>query len=322
MNKRFVVIILTSVGISGTLQAAVKPVAARKTTLAVAASTSTVTTVPPEIVKRRQQIYDWGAKADPSKAPSFIEALGDKDPYTRVLAAQSLGELRWASARGPLESVLLTDPNPEVRESAAQALRRMPAVESSPSLIKALNDSTESVRIVAADTLGMAPSGPAAVQALCAALADQSVGVRRTAVFSLRRLNDVSAVAALEGVLKDPDTYVRANAVQAIGMLSDRKSPPAVIKGMIHDREPLVQVSVANALAPSGDKAAFDKAKSLLPSSDRTVKMLAIETLGWSKDSDVKAQLKTLANDADLGVKQTAQQALRRMDQKEKYDKK
>jgi len=308
MNKSFLLLIFSSLAFSG-IASAVEP------------STGTAQSrVPAEALKRRNQVDAWASKGDAANASSLITALGDKDYYTRVLAARGLGDLRWAAARARLEALLLEDPHAEVRESVAQALRQMPDPSSIPALEKALLDSSESVRIVATDVLGLTGS-TRAVQALAGALKDQSISVRRTAAVGFQRLNDPAAMPALLSALKDPDVYVRSNAILAIGAITGRKTLPAGVKEALKDREPLVQAAAARTLAASGDISGLQNIKVLLQSSDPLVKLQAIEASGWSKDPEVKAQLKSLAADPDPGVRQGVTLALQRIQQRETHEK-
>jgi HEAT repeat protein len=63
-----------------------------------------------------------GYLEDDEALPVLLQALEDREPRVRTLAADALIRLHPASVIGPLEQRLLTDPDPEVRMASAQAL--------------------------------------------------------------------------------------------------------------------------------------------------------------------------------------------------------
>jgi len=71
---------------------------------------------------------------DPSTTDGLIEALNDKIPALRVLAAQALGELRQEKATAPLVAVLTADDWP-LKKSAIEALGKIRSRDSIEPLI-------------------------------------------------------------------------------------------------------------------------------------------------------------------------------------------
>jgi HEAT repeat protein len=57
---------------------------------------------------------------------SVLTFLGDKDAQLRRRAATALGDLGDGRAREPLTQLASTDPDPEVRKAAEEALPKLP----------------------------------------------------------------------------------------------------------------------------------------------------------------------------------------------------
>lgn len=128
----------------------------------------------------------------------------------------------------------LSDPSPDARAEAAEALGRVLAIEPKnpdvvAALIRALDDSADPVRIGAATALsnpGVRPE--AAVPGLIAALADTAHPmVRWQSALVLARFGPRASAAAdaLTAALRDPDPRVRSAAAQALGEIRTSGKP-------------------------------------------------------------------------------------------------
>lgn len=95
-------------------------------------------------------LYTGCGKTD--EVSILIRKLKSNDPNARVVAADTLGEIKDASAAGPLIAAL-KDENPDVRESAADALGEIGDTRAVEPLIAALKDRNPDVRESAADAL-------------------------------------------------------------------------------------------------------------------------------------------------------------------------
>jgi HEAT repeat protein len=124
-----------------------------------------------------------------STVDSYIEALKDHNPVTRMNAAEGLGRFgSEAEAAITALSEALKDNDPRVRGSAAWALERIgsEARAAVPHLIEALRDQNQRVRRAAAGALGrMGPEAKVAIPALIEALKDHDPAVRRNAAWAL-----------------------------------------------------------------------------------------------------------------------------------------
>lgn len=115
-----------------------------------------------------------------------IKKLQSKNPYTRVRAADALGDMGYhaALALGNL------------------ALAGINANNAAPSLIQALHDEDEQVRTFAARSLNYI-GDPQAVEPLIHALRDEDMGVRADAASALGKLKDKRAIVPLLEMLKE-----------------------------------------------------------------------------------------------------------------------
>ncbi len=138
----------------------------------------------------------------------------------------------------------LKHPDLRVRYAAAADLGQIgsPAV---PALMEALKDTSEYVRIFAADTLGQIRD-PQAVPALTESLEDRNRPVR---MYASRALMEIGfpAVPALIVALQDTDANVRQSAALALGGIDDPRVVPALIVAL-QDTDAMVRLFSAVAL--------------------------------------------------------------------------
>src|SRR5207302_1466 len=139
-----------------------------------------------------------GTITDPRAVSLLVATLGTENPCVRRVAAKLLGRsvVTAAVLRGQFEDAsfakdvlpLLRETDPVMRATAAEALGRM--------------------------------KSPRVGAALVGALKDRTAAVRRAAVRALADLHERSAVAPLEGLLRnDPDREVQRECARALGEL-------------------------------------------------------------------------------------------------------
>jgi len=268
-------------------------------------------------VKRRQAAQAIAQDTDPAQAGAkFLEMAKDKDAMTRALAAESIGNLKFAPARGKLEELLLGDPNEQVREAAAVSLRQIADPAAVEALGKALNDVSPNVRVTALSGIAFYRDTNARplVEAACK---DKAAEVRRTAVYVLGRLDDPQAVPVVKGLLNDVDLGVRAGAAQTLGTLHAVDSKEA-LTALLKDPEKPVQASAALSLAILGDSSGTEAAKGLVQDPDIAVRLLAIDALGWSKDPSAGRLLESLLTTSPADTRAAVRGALARHQQMRK----
>ncbi|MCB9451340.1 MAG: HEAT repeat domain-containing protein [Anaerolineaceae bacterium] len=157
----------------------------------------------------------------------LIQALTDPDSEVRKSAARILGDL-GEPALLPLFNALRHE-NTEVRKISAQILEKLGDVRAFEPLIDALADGDDGVRRSAASALGKL-GDVRAFEPLIDALADGDDGVRRSAASALGKLGDVRAFEPLIDALADGDDGVRRSAASALGELGDVRAVPALIE--------------------------------------------------------------------------------------------
>lgn len=121
-----------------------------------------------------------------------------------------------------------------------------PTEEQLPVLIKALEDSKQSIRRLATVLLGMI-GGKAVLPYLYQALHDQSVSVRRTAGDTLSDLGDPDAILQMTKALNDPNKLVRWRAARFLYEIGDETALPA-LRGAQDDPEFEVRLQIKMAL--------------------------------------------------------------------------
>jgi HEAT repeats len=122
------------------------------------------------------------------------------------------------------------DKRPAVRETALYILGLLESPVATPILIQALNDQVPSVRMQAVKALGRV-GDPAAVPALLNALrgADEQLGSQ---IFSaLVKLGRVAVPALLEASNSN-STWMRWQAIRALGAIHDRRALPALVSAL------------------------------------------------------------------------------------------
>lgn len=173
--------------------------------------------------------------------PILVAALRDPEPMVREIAAQGLGYLGDERAAAPLAAAL-KDPDVHVRRRAASALITTPAKSVIRELTEAtLRDPDATVRRFAVEALGWI-GDPAVVTTLARAAQDPSPDVRRYAATQLGRLKDAAGLDALISLFKDKDEDVRWAAVQAVANMRDRRAVQHLVAAL---EDPAPQVANA-----------------------------------------------------------------------------
>jgi HEAT repeat protein len=190
----------------------------------------------------------------------------------RKAAAEALGRLSEKSAVEPL-TLLLTDPDHDVREAVVEALGQIHERSAITALVVALTDAQSSVRHVAAGVLRKidpdwrrSEEAQRAVPALKSALASRDYWVRHCASDALKKLTAepkeevnsgnlaqpferkrTMALQALLNSLGDWDRDIRLASAEALGRLSDQRAA-AALESAVQDLDPWVRRGVELAL--------------------------------------------------------------------------
>jgi hypothetical protein len=152
----------------------------------------------------------------------FQRALKSPDAHLRKLACLALGALQEPSAIGTLQG-LMSDPDPDVQLAATLALGAVGTVEALEAMALALTDGSEQLQRAAAEMFAAHPEEGYPV--LYEAVTSSDLGLRRAAVFGLKRVPAPWALLAIYRVfLEDQQWYVRSAAQQVFIDLNDGAS--------------------------------------------------------------------------------------------------
>lgn len=199
---------------------------------------------------------------DPNAAvPQLTMLLHDPDADIRRTAAQALGKIGNSRAVGALiEGV--SDQDPSVRESAAWALGRLSDADEAvrnlagAPLVGLLEDPSVAVIHAAAAALGQVGAAEPVVMRLVDQLRHRDPETRRGAARALGGLEAVAAGPALLKALDDDEAGVRQEALAALGELGDRRAVGAFVERLLHDPNPGVRAEAAYRTGKLGNEAA------------------------------------------------------------------
>jgi HEAT repeat protein len=262
----------------------------------------------PDVDLRRNAADALAKFADPRSTEALIAALGDADPQVRAYAAMGLGRLKSPAAVDALIAVL-NDPEESVSTAAVMALgkcqgpreiaalvaglSKIPIATSVLSqcgpaavdaVLAALKSDDPAVRSSAAETL-MFTHDPRTIPALTAALKDPDGDVRQVALLALQTSNAPNFLEALRATLKDPDPATRVIALRASGELPNAESIPIVLAA-VHDPDPSVRNAAVTYLKPAqtADPQVAQALIALVQDPDTGVDWSALNALATSRD--------------------------------------
>jgi HEAT repeat protein len=192
-----------------------------------------------------------------------------------------------------LMQVLGSDPDPMVREAAAESLGMIGAPEAAQALGKALSDPDAYVRRRAAAALIIVPPDDVRDELVHAATDDSSAAVRRFAVEAMANLDPAEAGNAVMLCLRDRDPEVRRYAAEVLGKIGTQKYTYALLPLFEDDSED-VRWKAVEAVAGFVDPDAKKALMAALEDSSPRVALAAQEglhALGIGKRILTKAEL-------------------------------
>ena len=171
-----------------------------------------------------------GRLIDPLAIRGLLQLARDKDWRVREKVAGELGQVGCPRA---IESLLgLTqDLIGDVRLSAAKALGQIGHPRAVDRLMELTLDEFSKVRIGAAQALGLI-GDPRAVESLLGLIRDKELNVRSAATEALSRISNpqVTVIERLLALLtQDEPDYVRASAVEALGLIGDPRAVESLL---------------------------------------------------------------------------------------------
>lgn len=253
-----------------------------------------------------------GRIGERSTVALLLPLLKDAEVFPRASAVSALGCIGDRQAVAQICTVLVQDPDPQVRTSAAEALGAIADISGRDGLIAALKDQSNYVRTAAAAALGQISSDTAIVSALIEALKDSDRMVRSAAAESLGRSRDERAVRPLIEALSDGDQFVRTSAAFSLGRLGSRQAVDPLIDTLQLD-DNRVRARAVEALGAIGDPRAVDVIVGLLRDTNRFVKGNAITALGRIADRKAVDPLLISLSDQDPQMRRAALDSLGRI---------
>lgn len=191
-------------------------------------------------------------------------------------------------------------------------------------IAQAQKDPSMMSRVWAVQQLSAQPDGEKAAAALAGVLENDSFyGVRAEAAASLGALGSETAKSALLSALKQPDSRVRAAAVQALGRFA--KEPAvydALVREMRSDKSYAAEAAAAEALGKSGVPQAFDVLQAEVAANPEVhVMRAALDALATTRDPRAIPILLAKAQPGQMQrVRLTALAGLARFAQASKQD--
>ncbi|MGJ3246849.1 MAG: HEAT repeat domain-containing protein, partial [Elainellaceae cyanobacterium] len=245
-----------------------------------------------------------------SAIDGLIKALEDQNSSVRQSAVEALGKIPSNAVIGSLVKAL-EDQNSSVRWRAATALGKIPSNTVIDSLIKALEDQNSSVRRRATEALGEI-SSDVVIDDLIKALDDQNSAVRQSAVEALRKMPSEAAINGLLKALDDPDLSLRQRVAKTLEKMLSEAATDGLIKALDH-QNPLVRQHAVEALGKMPSEAATDGLIKALDDQDSGVRWKATAALGEMPSETATDGLIKALDDQDSGVRWRATAALGKM---------
>ncbi|MFE9776193.1 HEAT repeat domain-containing protein [Streptomyces sp. NPDC005931] len=210
-------------------------------------------------------------------AADAVGDLGSRSPVRRGRAAHVLGQLRHREAAAPL-CRLLDDRDPEVRTAAARALGRTGDPTAVPHLLASLyGPRTVPPKVVSASLVAL---GADAWPAVTAGLRDPQSLVRAVAIEVLGATGAIARVPDIVRALReDPEAEVRIRAARALGRLGMPDGLEPLLAAVLPGRPVALRIVAAGALGQLGAVAATGSLTELLGDTDPHVAAAATRAL-------------------------------------------
>jgi len=172
---------------------------------------------------RRMAVAALGGIRDHSAYTALLRTLRDQNKGVRMESIIALGKFKEPSSISSLEWTL-KDPDPVVRLNVIWALGQIGGRDVVRPLILSMGDTDKRVRMRAVDTLSNL--GKVALPELRKAINGRNQLIRRNVINVLGRSEEIELVPEIIRALDDPVSYVRENAIWALGEISDPRGVP------------------------------------------------------------------------------------------------
>lgn len=264
----------------------------------------------PEV--RLEAVRALEGKGDIEAVAALLGRLDDDNEEVRQAAAESLAELRDASAGAILVGGFASATNPWARSSILAALRNLRLPQAYEIAVASLSDSLPSVRREAVGVLAYLRDSRA-LPHLARSVQDSDTQVRRSAVGALGFAEDDSVLPALLGALKDSDWQIREEAAVTLGKVLIPAAAEGLIAVLANDSFWQVRLKAATSLGKLRDRRALPALVAALGHEISNLRKEAASALGEIGDVRAIPALNEALADADIEVRKVAQTALSRI---------
>lgn len=161
---------------------------------------------------------EW--QKDQALGPTYTQRIEELELLeSRLVSYAPDDQLRWAMQ---LEQLIQSDPSPEFRARAVQAISTIQNDTVTRALNRASADGIEKVRMAAAKSWGLQKSAPGRDMLLSMASSDASNSVRAIAIRSLGNFEDPEVRQALAGMIDDRSPAIQYEVAQSLAKLTGR----------------------------------------------------------------------------------------------------
>lgn len=237
-------------------------------------------------------------------ADAVIACLSDPDPDIRVLACDALARIGSSKAVEPLFA-LLADKDPRVSQAAVGAIQALGGPETERLASAAARADAPVVRRSALRVLSYF-GFRTALDVFLNALRDPDPRVAEAAIHGLAFLEDRRALEALFEKAQDPSQRVRAVAMRALGHASGDLRIEAFLLRGLKDKDAWVRYYACQSLGRLGVEAAADAVAKLLQDEAGQVRVAAVEALSHFRSGIALEALMTGANSDEEDVRRAA----------------
>ena len=161
---------------------------------------------------------EW--QKDQALGPTYSQRIEELELLESQLVSYAPDDqMRWAMQ---LEQLIQSDPSPEFRARAVQAIATVQNDTVTRALNRASADDIEKVRMAAAKSWGLQKTAPSRDMLLSMASSDTSNSVRATAIRSLGNFEEPEVRQALAGMIDDRSPAIQYEVAQSLAKLTGR----------------------------------------------------------------------------------------------------
>jgi HEAT repeat protein len=244
-----------------------------------------------------------------------IEKLSAPDPLTRMLAAESLGQIGDPSAIQPLiERLSDTNEDESVRRAAAISLGNFREPAATSALFEALweRSSLPGIEFVASPVL-RAIGDPNITERVIEKLSDRNPFVRGRAAEVLGLLKDFRATQTMIELIPSAEYNFKCSLISALGEIGDPRAVPILFEMMDGTSSGSVAISAYSALSQIQDPRIVPGLLERLSSPNVRLRAYAADCLGKIRAQNAVPALIEGLSDENSSVRANAAEALGRI---------